>query len=777
MNISFKFLKNRRFLIWGLPVFIFLLFFFFYPLNLENDPGSTVILDRNRRLLAAQVASDGQWRIHADYEIPEKIRHCIVNFEDRWFYYHPGINLPAIGRALYLNIREGRIVSGGSTITNQLVRLARKSRPRTMYEKLLENLLALRLELYYSKDELLKMYLDRAPFGGNVVGLQAASWRYYGRPADQLSWAEAATMAVLPNAPALIFPGKNHHLLEKKRNRLLDILLERGLIDSLACDLAKLEPLPDKPLDLPVISRHLMHRIMADGFSGLMVKTSIDAGIQWKVNQIMKSYQNGFAGNQIMNAAVLVVSLKDQKVLAYQGNFSGSNPNGGDVDMINAMRSTGSLLKPFLYAKMLDQGLIMPSSLLPDIPTQIASFRPENFTRQYFGAVPADDALARSLNVPAVRMLRMYGVNRFLMDLSELGIQSIDKSASHYGLTLILGGAESSLWQMTSAYAKLAGTLLKAESDCADHRFGKVSYLLNPGDEIPLQTLNLSPAAAWLTFEALAEANRPEENMSWELFKSTGKIAWKTGTSFGFRDAWSIGLTPDYVVGVWVGNASGEGRPGLTGFTTAAPILFDVFSILGVKSWFDVPYEDLIEVEICSASGYKAAVDCPDKKIQWSTPKSTRSEICPYHKQIHLNAEETHRVQADCYPVERMKTKSWFILPPAMEWYYRARHPEYEPLPPWLKTCSSPDEASLELIYPQDGIRIYIPKTGSENPFVYFEAVHRMPGAELFWFLDEIFIGRTNGHHQLKVYPPKGEHILTLADEDGNRISVKISVL
>ena len=614
-----------------------LLVFFFFPLDLSEKEGSTAVFDRSGALLAARIAGDGQWRMNSTDSVPEKIKECVLQFEDQYFYYHPGVNLPAIARAVYLNFKKGRVVSGGSTITNQLVRAARNGKSRSLYEKLVENMLAIRVELYYTKEEILRMYLSKAPFGGNVVGLEAAAWRYFGRSPQQLSWAEAATLAVLPNAPALIYPGKNHNILRVKRNKVLKKLTDAGKIDATDYELACLEDLPDKPMALPRIAPHLLERLISDGKKGQIVQTSLNRSWQEKVNHILENHRAALQGNYIMNVAVLVLDVKRNQVLCYAGNFPElKNRNGSEVDMITANRSTGSLLKPFLYAAMLQEGMMMPGQLLADVPLQIGRFRPENFTKSFSGAVSADLALARSLNIPAVRMLKQYGVQRFLNDLKRVGLSSISKNSGYYGLSLILGGAESSLWQLSSAYAGLARLLASYRTNSSkyfEHNFQAPDYVLDEffNDVSLVDWASPGAGAIWCTLEALTESNRPEENMSWELYQSSRKIAWKTGTSYGFRDAWSIGVTPEYVVGVWAGNASGEGRPGLTGFQAAAPVMFDVFKMLPATSWFDAPYDDLIQEVVCSKSGYKASSVCPETDTLWVPAQAVKTPVCPYH--------------------------------------------------------------------------------------------------------------------------------------------------
>ncbi|MBM3437068.1 MAG: penicillin-binding protein 1C, partial [Bacteroidetes bacterium] len=391
--------KKYRYSILALLFFIFILYLICLPESLFNDPTSTVIEDRDGYLIGARIANDGQWRFPYNKDIPDKFKVSVTQFEDRYFFYHPGINLFSLFRAAIQNITEGEIVSGGSTITMQVIRLSRKGKPRTVFEKVIEMILAIRLEIKYSKSTILAMYAAYAPFGGNVVGLDAASWRYYGRAPAELSWAEAATLAVLPNAPSLIYPGKNHEKLVAKRNKLIDRLIAKEYIDPLSGMLAKEEALPGKPLPLEQAAPHLLDRIYKE-CPGQRIRTTIDYILQKSVGEIVEIHHRELKFNEIHNAAALVLEAETGNVLAYVGNTqkTDSLSHGNDVDIILAPRSTGSILKPLLYAAMLDGGEILPNTLIADIPTRFGGLTPDNFDGSFSGAVPAGKALYQSLN-------------------------------------------------------------------------------------------------------------------------------------------------------------------------------------------------------------------------------------------------------------------------------------------------------------------------------------------------------------------------------------------
>jgi len=758
------------------------------PLVHFEESTNTILEDQEGELLSARISADGQWRFPPCDSVPYKLSQCIRYYEDEYFNFHPGINPVSLGKALYRNIRAGKIVSGGSTISMQVVRLSRKGKPRTISQKVIEMVLALRLELALSKEEIFGLYASYAPFGGNVVGIDAAAWRYYGRPAHKLSWGEAATLAVLPNAPALIYPGRNQEALRNKRDGLLHKLEMKGVIDSLSSELATFESLPSRPHPLPQLTPHLLDRAEKDGLAGSRVRTTIDLALQERVSRLVERHHQHLRQNEIHNAAVLVIQVPEQKVIAYVGNTrSDDESNGSFVDIIDAPRSSGSILKPLLYTFMLDEGEVLPDQLIPDIPTHISGYSPLNFDRTYSGAVPASTALVRSLNVPAVRMLRSYGLEKFHSKLQTLGFTSIAENPGHYGLTLILGGAEVKLWDLSRVYAGMANSLnLFQEYDYSYDmdQYKAPSYILEKGsgkagaDQHLKNSGIMSAASIWQCFETLTELERPNQEGAWEQFSSSKSIAWKTGTSFGYRDAWAIGLTPDYLVGVWVGNADGEGRPGLTGVNVAAPLMFDVFALLPASAWFEKPYDEMIDIEICAASGFRAGPDCEHTETRTVPEAGEKMEVCPYHRIIHLDQTGQFRVHSDCYETGKMVNTSWFVLPPVMEWYHKRRDPHYQSLPPFLPGCGEGNEQPMELIYPKETRQVFIPR-GIDGRLsrVVFEAAHRDPGINIHWHLDNLYLGETSLIHQLEFLAPEGIHILTLVDSNGNILEKTFEVV
>lgn len=762
--IKSEFKKKYLKIITILFIVIFVYWLFCLPKVYFEVPKSSIIESSKGELLSARIANDGQWRFPLLDSVPDKFRHCIIQFEDRSFETHLGISIRSLARAVYQNLSKRKVVSGGSTITMQTVRLMRQNPPRTLLQKIIEAIWATRLEFKETKDEILKYYATYAPFGGNVVGLETASWRYYNKPSHQLTWSQSATLAVLPNAPSLIFPGKNHKLLLKKRNRLLKRLFDIQIISKETFKLSLLEKLPQKPHALPQHAPHLLNFISSQ--KNKKFHTSINFGLQIGINKLLRRHSKKLRRNNINNIAVLVTNVKTGKIISYNGNVTGLGFKHNEaVDIIHAPRSSGSILKPFLYCQAFDEGFITPYSLLPDIPTHYKGYTPQNYIQSFAGAVPANKCLAKSLNIPAVRLLEKVELNNFYQKLKSLEISTLNQSAQHYGLSLVLGGAETNLWDLNKAFRKMAWYLNQIETPI---KYPPISLTLEKVT-IPFSS-DFEQGAINLTFNSMLEVIRPGDESSWKVFNNSRKVAWKTGTSFGFRDAWAIGVTPEYVVSVWVGNATGEGRPGIVGVKAAAPILFDIYNLLPNTSWFKEPFKDLKEINICKESGFRLSKNCPNSKVIQLNKRAMDTPICSYHKLIHLNKEKTHQVNSDCYPIYEMKKESWFVLPGLMEHFYKTSHANYETVPPFHSACSETDNSNImKLIYPKILSRIHIPTNiNGELQKLCFEATHRDKEGVIFWHIDEEFVGSTQSIHQLNIQPSIGKHTLKLVDKNGN---------
>lgn len=736
----------------GIFLCLLLWYIFLLPNPLFQAPYSTTIYAENNELLGGKVASDGQWRFRATDSISEKYFTALIQYEDKRFHYHWGVDPIAIARAIVQNIRKKEVVSGGSTLTMQTIRLAR-GKQRTWSEKIVEIIWATRLEFRHSKDEILRLYASHAPFGGNIVGIDAATWRYFNHSAQELTWAEAATLAVLPNAPAMIHPGKNRTKLLQKRDHLLAKLLQNQKMSEEEYQLAIQEPLPEDPYPLPQQAPQLLNYFFINN-SGNNIPTTIHKDYQLQAEEILSQWNEKFSQQGIQNIAAIIIDIQTNEIVAYCGNRSDAQQqHGNQVDIIRAPRSTGSILKPFLYYHALREGEILSHTLLADIPININGFSPQNFNTQYDGAVPASEALARSLNVPAVLLLKKYGVGKFYYDLKKMGLSTLTQNAEHYGLSLILGGAEATLWELSECYSNMGRALLNLPNK--EITVVKVEQNSNDTDKAKYE---YNKGAVWQTFEILKQVNRPEE-IDWQYIPTIQSIAWKTGTSFGFRDAWSIGVTPRFVVGVWVGNASGEGKAGIIGAQTAAPVMFDLFNMLPKSHWFSAPENQYIEAEICHQSGHLRGRFCDKIDTLLILPSGENSAVCPYHNHYFDNVTgETHTI---------------FTLPPAWEKYYKQGVSRLD-----IYQNFNNLESPMQFIYPTEKIsRITLPKQlDGRKGEITLELAHLQPQTTVFWHIDNDFFTQTKDLHKITTHLAVGKHNITVVDQQGNRESIIIYI-
>ena len=437
---------------------------------------------------------------------------------------------------------------------------------------------------------------------------------------------------------------------------------------------------------------------------------------------------------------------------------------------------------------MLDEGLLVPPSLIADVPTSINGYRPQNFFTSFDGMVPAHRAIERSLNVPLVRMLQNYGAAKFHGRLQQLGLQTIDKSAKHYGLSLILGGAEACLEDLASAYAAMARTLnhYQLNSDCqyyyndfrALHFLPQKESTLQCSPKVPL----LSASAIYQTFEAMQVLERPESEGAWAYFQSARQMAWKTGTSFGFRDAWAVGLTSRYVIAVWVGNADGVGRPELVGVRAAAPVLFDLLDLLPLEgeAWFEMPRTEMKKMAICKHSGYRATSNCEFVDSILVGKNARHLPFCSFHQVLHLDANGQYQVHGDCEMPANMLHQPWFVLPPLEESYFKAKNPLYKAVPEFRSDCKmvGDSDSPMDFIYPKKETKIFLPRDyDGRISTTVFKATHRQAKSQIHWHLNQEYIGTTTDFHQMELQPGKGRHRVLLVDERGNRLERYFTIL
>ncbi|NLJ83328.1 MAG: penicillin-binding protein 1C [Halanaerobiaceae bacterium] len=755
---------RKKLIIILLPLILLSLLILIFIISRIPDPlfppdYSTLVLDEEGRYLRVFLNSKEQWHFPADgREVPERLKTAVIHFEDKRFEQHHGVDLAAVFRAAYQNLRRGEVVSGASTITMQLARLMRP-KERTIKNKLIEMLQAVRIELKYSKDEILNLYLLHAPYGGNIIGFRTASLRYFGKEPENLSWAEAATLAVLPNNPANVNPVQNPARLKEKRDELLESLYQAGIIDRNTMQLALAEPVADRLYPFPLSAPQLAEKLARET-EGDIIRTTINKGIQDQATAILKNYVEDNRNRGMRNAALLLTETVSGEVKAYvasQDFFDDANL--GKIDGIQMRRSSASTLKPFLYALAMDEGMLIRESRLLDIPISYGGYTPYNANNKFSGVVRADEALIRSLNAPVVNLLYHYGVEEFYEFLAEAGMEGLFRRAEDYGLSLILGGAEISLWELSRLYRGLG-----------NYGFFSGLRVLRDAEE-PAGKQLLSPGSAYLVLETLKELKRPGTEYYWQDFQSSAPIAWKTGTSYGSRDAWAVGVSPDWTIAVWVGNFAGGEIKGMSGLESAAPLLFKVFNQLekkGHKNWFEAPAGGLKEIQASASTGYRLRENTGEVVRTLAPAGAKPLQYSPYERVFYLDEAETMEVCSLCWDRADLKVVQKVIYPPQVYKYLGNR--EVHAIPPHNPACPGAREINpIEFIYPQEGSLIFLPRgIDGEYQQVNLEAAHAQRESRLFWYLDNHYLGETVNKHQLTLAPEPGWHRLLVIDGWGN---------
>ena len=709
-----------------------------YPLNLADKTGSQrfarVVVDQNGRPLRAFADDKGVWRYAVTIEqVSPRYIEALLNYEDRWFWSHPGINPLSIARAAYQNIRNGRIVSGGSTLSMQVARLLHPH-SRTLGGKLKQILRTLQLEWHLSKTDILTIYLNIAPFGGTLEGVQAASFIYLNKPALELTHAEAALLAVLPQAPTRYRPDIHQAAAQRARDKVLDRMASLAVWRQSEVAQAKIEPVYAHRAKQQQLAPLLAKRLLKQDNS-TVVQTTIDGELQLALEDHLRGYvQNLPPGT---SAAVLVVDNQTAAVKAYLGSADfADNSRFGHIDMIRASRSPGSTLKPFLYTLALEEGLIHSQSLLADVPRSWGAYRPSNFNNGFSGPVSAAEALQRSLNVPFIDLLERYGAARFVAKLEAAGLK-LNIPGGKANLAVILGGAGTTLERLVGSYAALA-------------RGGKtvsLKYLHKQLTQPVSERHFFSEQSAWIGYQTLSQISRPGSLNTWSMLKSQQNLAWKTGTSFGFRDTWAIGVSSQYTIGVWVGRPDGTPLPGYNGAETAGPLLFGVSDHIQQQVLPPPKPEDVEQQQICWPLGLprgNTPEHCHQRKQAWTiaglTPPTWHGADAgawqANPQPLWLNSNTGKRVNAGCDAGQ--KQQKWValwpkVLAPWLPYEYKRK----AQIPPLDDSCKTPLSRSSSV--PSSVLQI----TGIEPGSIYRTASNStvLPSVILQ------AIGGTGGYH------------------------------
>ena len=742
-NINFK-----KVIIFFITLFI-LLFIYLIKVYITYDPKkiveevnySKVILDRKGEILSVFLNNEEEFHIKYDGEVPETLKTAVINYEDKKFYSHSGVDYPRILKSFFNNM-TGRKKMGASTISMQVVKLL-EPKKRTYFNKLVEVVKAYKLESEFSKEEILKIYLNNVPYGSNIVGYSGAIKMYFNKEVKDLSYAEATLLAVLPNSPGILNLKKNNDKLETKRNRLLKTLLDRKLIDERQYKFSLLEKFPNKiyyyEKKAPQFSIFLKNR-----YPEKIIKSTLDYNLQKKLEKIVHDYSNAMKDVGINNAAVLVVNNKTKEVLAYVASQDFYDKrNNGEIDGLQAKRSPASLLKPFLFALSIDDGLIVPDSIYPDVPIYFGNFYPKNSSNTFTGMVKIEEALIKSLNIPFVKLLSDYGVDRFYYFLENNDNYPEDRF-DKYGLSLILGTREMRPVDIGKLYIGLAN-------------YGKVSNLkYTLTEDKPKEYQQFSRGASYLTLETLSRVVRPGNE---KLYSEQRPISWKTGTSYGMKDAWSVGVSPDYTVLVWLGNFNQKSIFSLSGVETAGNLLFKVFNIVDINSkTFEKPTDDLKEIEIDEKTGYRKFYDVESKKVFY--PKDAKLlRISPYYKKIFVD-EDDMEIDSRSPNFDKRKEKIVIEYPIEVSNYF------------FLNGVR--ENKNVKIAYPVQNLNIFVPKDFDGYKKVAMKLYN--PNNEyVYWYLDEDYVGYSNEKEKFFELDI-GKHKLTIITENGAREEVKFNI-
>lgn len=723
--------------------------------NAENtekifeDRYSVSVLDNNGKIMGVYLNKDEQWHLKSADEIPEKLKRAVMVFEDKNFYSHKGVDFSAVVRAVKDNIFEKRR-TGASTITMQAVKMA-KPKERSYFNKYLEIVHAFKLEKYYKKDEILKMYLNNAPYGGNIVGYKTASHMYFRKSPKELTWGEAALLAVLPNSPGLMNVEKNREKLIEKRNFLLKKLYEKNFINERQYEISLKEPVPDKRYSFPALAPHLARRLVNENKDKKIIKSTIDSEIQKKTEKAVKDYSEFLKLSGINNTAVLIINNKNYEVTAYAGSQDFYDfENKGQVDGITAKRSPGSLLKPFLYAKVIDEGIAAPQSKIPDVPLYFSNFSPQNANKKYYGMVEMRDALIKSLNIPFVELLKDYGEDKFFYFLKDI-LNFEDKNPERYGLSLILGTKEFTMEEIGILYSGLAN-------------YGNFKNLKYTEESTEEGRQLLTKGASYLTLTTMRELERPGME---KFYREKNPVSWKTGTSHGRRDGWAAGVTPEWTVVVWTGNFTGEGNPNLTGVYTGGNLLFNILKILPKTEKEFVMPSDLEKIKVDSETGYRLKYDIPYKEIFY--PKDAKPlKVSPYYKKIFVNKNGEEIDSRDESFSER-EEKYILVYPLEVVNYFVRENLDVSNI-----FSEKTAKKTIKFIYPKNNLKIIVPKDfdGEKSLIV---KIANIKNQELYWYVNKEYAGKSREKERSFNFK-KGKYEITVVSESGETAKINFQV-
>jgi penicillin-binding protein 1C len=725
---------------------------------------STIITDSKGEVIHAFLTKDQKWRMKTELsEISPLLKKTIVEKEDRYFYYHPGVNCLAVCRAFVKNLVQGKRTSGASTITMQVARALEPKR-RTYGNKIIELFRAFQLEWKYNKEEILQLYLNIIPYGGNIEGVKAASILYFKKNPDHLSLAEITALSIIPNRPSSLVIGKNNDLIIKERNRWLKQFAGRKLFTQKEIEDALHEPLTASRGTVPGFIPHLAFKLKKQG--GDIIKTHIQLNTQRKIEKLVSDYIRTLYLKNIHNTAVIVIDNKTHQVISYLGsaNFTDTS-DGGQVNGASAIRQPGSTLKPLLYGLCIDEGLLTPKMTIADVPVNYSGYAPENYDRKYNGYVSMEYALEHSLNIPAVKSLSALGKDKLIQKLALCDFIQVKKDQNKLGLSMILGGCGATLDELTGLYASFANEGLYIRPSYTDT------------DYHPRPVRILSAAAAFMITETLSEINRPDFPLNWESTVHLPKIAWKTGTSYGKRDAWSIGYNKNYTVGIWVGNFSALGIPELSGANVATPLLFKVFNTIDYdndKAWFTEP-KDCDSRIVCSETGLPPADHCNNLVTDYFIPMVSPSRKCENMEEIMVSPDERISYCKTCMPESGYKKKWYKIIPPEMQDYFIGHKIAFEKIPPHNPACEKIFKEGAPIITSPLNENEYLINKKDPEPLQLTCNV-RNDVTKVYWYINNKYYKTCEAKSKQFFTPEEGPVKISCTDDKGRNRDIIIRV-
>jgi len=759
--------KSIRFCVYSMLVFFIAFVCIDLIFSFKADiKYSRLILSDDNKVLHASLSSDEQWRMNAKIkEVNPSLLKILILKEDRWFRYHPGVNPVALIRASLQNIRAGKRVSGASTITMQVVRMI-EPRNRTVGNKIIECFRAIQLEVHKSKDEILELYINLLPYGGNIQGVKAASFLYFGQEPQALSLAQIVTLAVIPNDPNSLRLGVNNERIIRKRNQWLQKLSHRNVFDKPTMDDALLEPLSARRYEAPKQVPHLARLLAKKYPDKYIIATFINPRLQDFVQNTVKTEVNMYRAMGVGNASVVMINNRSHKVVAYVGSAGfAENQFQGQVDGASALRSPGSALKPFLYALAMDRGVMTPKTVLQDIPQNFNGYKPLNYDETFRGRLTATQALALSLNIPAVDLANRIGVDIFNEKLSRGGLQWISKRKKTLGLSVILGGCGATLVELTNLYSCLAckGIKYPLQMSAYDNASGTDTLF--------------SKQSAWMINEILTSLKRPDLPNNFDNSVNLPHIAWKTGTSYGRRDAWSFGYNPDYTIGIWVGNFDGTGVPELSGADFATPILFKIFNYLTFNqkpSWFKRP-EGLDFRLVCSETGLPPGESCENIVMDDYIPAVSPNRKCDHLIPVFTDESGSVSYCQSCLPAIGYRTQLYPNLSPGLIAFYEQEQIPYIRIPQHNTKCNRVYHSESPVITSLTNGKEYILYASAKQQLqLAFTATSDV--SKVYWYINDRFYKEASRGEKLFFAPEAGLLKISCCDDKGRNTDIQVRV-